>query len=796
MEPLEHRKAIGRRFGMRIANGDAVFLSGAGRIGGLPCTISNGQRRQLSGMNRFMLLQVMKDQGWTDPRFFTADQVKQEGWSIAPGAKQVGLQFLVANGTDGLPLEMPETKLFHVFNASEIAGVPVVALEPVAPTAHLEQAAMEAGFAVGQAGLRVAVTDWLTSLQAEQLRADPAGLALRIHLAAALLEVQTALPAQEAAPGEYAIAWARTIETNPLSLFQAVKDAEEMAAVVMSQVKSLEAAQQIQSEISKAPARGDVTPKPQTGEKPMEGRNVTASPRMDALFQERAAVLAVPFADKELAKAAGAMWYAPEGVWFVPGGVDLERFKAWNPNQHFLGKEATDDVFIKEFEDEMVSWGLEVPSEIIADGKWHNVQVNTYPGKNKKGGYLLDLSGEPRGVIRNMHMGTIEPWKYCGELLTPEQRAKLRQRAVKLDADREQARVVAQDKAAEHAVEIVSQGHPADKHGYVLKKGISSEGLYEVPGELLLKYPEFIGENGLSAIRANEWYLIVPMCTAAGEIRAVQAINEDGSVKSFMRGGQKQGTMFVLGGESFESTCAKTTTAAIAYVEGVATGYSFKEAAGAATVICFDAGNMVTVAKATAAIIPQHVLPILAVDNDQFHVERALGLISERLGTNPHTPGGQVVHVESRASGLRSVALGDVVADGEWHQAPGGKYCVKLGQDQMTNAVLSISVDMVPMELGRNVQAKFMNAGREAGKSAMEAFVVEGGQSRAVMAIPEFGSVQDRPTDWNDLHAREGIEGVRAVLRAVEGIATRAQQQVQQQRPVQGHARSPAGISR
>ncbi len=801
MEPVEHRKAIGRRFGMRIANGDAVFLSGAGRIGGLPCTITNGQRRQLGGMNRFMLLQVMKDQGWTDPRFFTADQVKQEGWSIAPGAKQVGLQFLVANGADGFPLEIPETKLFHVFNAGEIAGVPVAAPEPVAPSAHLEQAAMEAGFAVGQAGLRASVTDWLTSLQAEQLRADPAGLALRVHLAAALLEVQTALPAQEAALGEYALAWARTIETNPLSLFQAVKDAEEMAATVMAQVKSLEIARQVENEIDSDRAAAQAQ-KTAVGEVKMEEDKSDASARMQALFEQRTAVLAVPFADKDRAKAAGAMWYSPEAVWFVPGGLTLDRFREWNPSKHFLGLEATTDKLIEDFRDKMIECGLVPPDQmpkagpIIADGKWHNVSVTTTAKKNLSGGYLLTLGDEPKGVIRNMHTGMTTPWTYQGPLLTPEQRAKLRVKANRLNAQKAEQEAKAQEDAAIHAGEIIAQAHPATENGYVLKKGISPEGLYEAQGEVLLQYPEFFGESGETAIHPQNYYLVIPMCNAAGEIRAVQAISEDGALKCFMRGAQKQGTMLVLGGTSFDDVCAKRSTAAIAYVEGLATGRSFQTAAGTPTVVCWDAGNLKTVIADTAAKVPGHVLPIVAVDNDQFFIERAMDFISRHIGTNPHAPHGVTVHVGTSASAVRPVSLGDVVPDGEWHQARGGKYCVTLAQDQITEAVQSITVELVPIELDRKVQAKFTNTGIEAGKAAMEAFSVEGGKSRAVMPIPEFVSLKDRPTDWNDLHHREGIEGVRTVLRAVEGIAARAQQQAQQQRPIQGHSRASAGMSR
>lgn len=784
MDALEHRLAVGRRFGSRIASGDAVFVAGAGKIAGLPCTYSNGKKRLLSGMNRFMLLQVMKDQGWTDPRFFTADQVRDHGWKLADGAKHVGLQFLVANGADGLPLETPEAKLFQVFNAGEIAGVPPAAAEAQATMPHLEQAAMEAGFSAGDRGLRSAVEDWLGAIQRERALTDASGLALRVHLAASLLEVQTHLPPQREVAGQHLTTWADTILNDPLSLFQAVRDAEEMAAVVMAQVKSLEVAEQIQTEIAgtaNIPPAGE----PVKGEgSAMEPQRSSTSSRMDALFDEREAVLAVPFADKDRAKAAGAMWYAPESIWFVPKGVDLERFKEWNPNRHYLGLEATHDILKKDFSDEMLRWGLELPAEINADGEWHNVPINTITKKNKKGAYLLDLKGEPRGVIRNMYTGATVPWTYTGELLTPEQRAKLRQRAAKLDSEQRAQRQAAQDDAAVHARELVAMGEPADKHGYVRKKGISAAGLYQLRGDVLLQYPEFTGENGNTVIRPNDVYLIVPMCTAAGEIRAVQAINEDGGVKCFMRGAQKQGTMFVLGGQSFDEILSKASTPAVAFVEGMATGKTFHEASGAPTVVCFDAGNLQKVVAEHATRVPHHVLPILAVDNDQFFVERALGFVSERLGTNPHTPGGDVVEVASSANGTRSVELGDLVADGNWHQCRGGTYCVSLDADPDTGLVQSVAVNLMPYEESRKVQATFFNTGLEAGIKAQSCFALDGSSNRAALAIPEFASLNGRPTDWNDLAQREGIDMVRDKLRAVDRIAQRSQQQQIERAPM------------
>lgn len=767
MDAYAHRMAIGRRFGARVAAGDAVFLSGARAISALPCTISNGQRRHLGGMNRFMLLQVMKDEAWNDPRFFTSAQIRQEGWTIAPGAKKIGLQFMIATGDDGLPLEEPQVKQFHVFNASEIAGVPELAAAPVPPITYLEGAVAQAGFQVDAHGLRPAVTDWLSSLQDIHSNTGPAGATLRVQLAAALLEVQARLPGEGVHSEALVSEWARGIDGDPLSFFQAVKDAEVLAATVMSQVDLVGKELKMASDLALAIESSKKVQKTALGES-MERSKAVASERVEAMFSERAAVLAVPFRDKERAKALGAVWYGPQSLWFVPNGIDCKRFREWDLSANSLGPTATEEVVINDFKAAMTQLGLDTSKPIVADGAWHNVSVNTKPEKNGAGSYILSLngtrSGDATGMINNKHTGESLPWKYDGALLTPEQRARVRAEALVREAAAAQELVKTQNAAAVNAAEIWAAAVDASSHGYVVKKGIASDQLRQVPGAVLLKFPEFTGADGVSIIRDRDNYLIVPMLDSSGKLRALQAISEDGSVKSFMRGGQKKGTMLVLGASSFDAA-AGMDLSAIAYVEGIATGASFRAAAGIPVVVCFDAGNLEAVAAQTASKLPEDVVPILAVDNDQFHVERALGFLAIHLGTNPHAPGGVIVKVGNETN-RRAVELGDVVPDGQWHQAPGGKYFMSVTREHGSGLVRSVAVEIVTDDGNRKLRSTFVNRGVEAGRKAKQSFANGEGVSRAVMLMPEFKSLLGRPSDWNDLAKLEGTEAFRPFLQA------------------------------
>ncbi|MDZ4098524.1 MAG: hypothetical protein U1E13_07455, partial [Methylophilaceae bacterium] len=321
--------------------------------------------------------------------------------------------------------------------------------------------------------------------------------------------------------------------------------------------------------------------------------------------------------------------------------------------------------------------------------------------------------------------------------------------------------------------EIWAVAEIATGNAYAIKKGVDVDGMRQVSGEVLLRFPEFHGESGASIIRERENYLLVPMTNEAGQLRAVQAISEDGAVKSFMRGAQKKGTMLVIGAESFDELIASSPSA-VAYSEGVATGASFRMASGLPVVVCFDAGNLETVVAQTAPKLPTDLLAVLAADNDQFHVERALGFLSDKLGLNPHLLDGQVVNVLNGENKTRQITLGEAIADGEWHQTAKGAYRMAMSNEEIGDAIRSVMVEIVPVG-GRTIRTTFENRGLEAGRVALDA--LEKANVNAVMLVPTFTSLVGRPTDWNDLHKKAGLSAVSAALQLVDelelpGIAT------------------------
>lgn len=776
MDAYAHRVAIARRFGSRIATGDAVFLAEPAGIRGLPCTVTENKRRPLSGMNRFMLMQVMKDQAWTDPRFFAAHQIKQAGWAIAPKAKQIGLQFLVSTGDDGLPLEVPLAKRFHVFNASEITGVPVADVALNIRAEDVEAAAGRAGFMPDPGGVQDALEQWLSSLQdVSNMSGGQAAAELRIRLAASLLEVQAGLPGGQGRSAEFSAEWMQGIYDDPLSFYQAVKDADVLAATVMRQINVVGLERQaVEDHASLLKSiDGAKAPVKTVLEVAMRRKEETTQ-RVEKMFFERDCVLAVPFAEKEQAKALGAVWHDSHAVWFVPKGLGVTAFKQWKPSEHRVNQTVSQAMVVDEFRKIMGELGLDTSVDVLADGAWHNVQVDSKVSKNKSGSYILSMAGgrygQPVGTALNKHTGEQLTWSGKSESLTSEQRAIGRALAFERETAQAAEVVRIQHIAAGHAGEIWAAGIDATGHGYAVKKGFPTKGLRQAPGSVLLEYPGFWSEEERSIIREKDNYLIVPMVDSTGALRAVQAINYDGSMKSFMRGAQKKGCMFVLGAESFEAISKLQGISSVGFVEGIATGASLHQAAFMPVVVCFDAGNFETVVAEVAAKLPMGVTPVLAVDNDQFHLERALGFLSDKLAVNPHEMVGDLLPVACGAGGMRAVSLGEAKFDGQWHQVAAGTYSVEPHIDG--DFVRSVHVSVVPSDGGRKISASFSNRGVEAGLAVLANVCRNKQGASPVMAVPHFISLSGRPTDWNDLAQREGLESVRSALRE-QGVVVR-----------------------
>ncbi len=139
-----------------------------------------------------------------------------------------------------------------------------------------------------------------------------------------------------------------------------------------------------------------------------------------------------------------------------------------------------------------------------------------------------------------------------------------------------------EEKAAELASQIWEKAKPCGNHPYLQKKNVKSH---------------FLRTN-------DDGKLIIPAYSYDNKISTLQFINLDGE-KKFLKNGRKQGCFFPIGVPSIR----------ILLCEGYATGCSIHEATKELTICCFDAGNLIHVARKFREYYPKKEI-IICGDND------------------------------------------------------------------------------------------------------------------------------------------------------------------------------------
>jgi phage/plasmid primase-like uncharacterized protein/antirestriction protein ArdC len=794
----------------RIATGQAVWQQDVrSSLSSMPLTVSEDQNVPLSGGNALLLAQAMWDNGWHDPRFLTAEHVVQAGGVIGPDAESFDIQFVRAVGADGSLLERPEAITYSMFNAEQVSGLPAwtapskdwtlemlaARLLPKFETNIVHDQADGAYYSVEDGNVHmppmsafssvgeyvgVAVHE-LSHASRHELGRTVVGQVgtpsfareeLRAEMASMQLSVALGLPHDVDRHAGFSREWESLLRADPGEFFRAARDAEKMAALVLWHVRSVEKELEVEKELDV----GEMS-SVENGSKRGAGTKGAYLARLEKLFESRQAVLVVPYAEKDKAHAAGAVYYPSQKLWFAPQDADMSALKPWLMREGIsaVSQMPSRSTLLNDFQRAMESMGLVLNAKDVEklhqakDGEWDYVKVQGHKS-NKSGAYVLNLDGgrdgRPTGVIMNHKTGKRFTWKHDGPELTPEQLARMRAEAAAREALAAKELSVRQGAAALQATALwnrameMPQMDDSFKHGYFRLKGIAAHGARVADGSTLLEYPAFAGEDGRTVIKESEIYALIPLHDAAGKIWNLQAISEDGKTKSFMAGAKKKGLYCLLGEERL-GAAKWPEYGAIAFAEGFATGASIREASDWPVVVCFDAGNLESVAKEMRSTLPEGVVKIIAADNDQFFMERAMGALA-KVGLVAAV-NGPTVQVSVGADSVREVCLGTALADGEWHQESGGRYRMVFeeGGYAAPGCVGLVSVETVFTSGGVDSDRKMLklgNRGMEA--AAVAAFALPG----AIVASPVFASLDGRPTDWNDLASREGKDAVRTQL--------------------------------
>jgi putative DNA primase/helicase len=236
------------------------------------------------------------------------------------------------------------------------------------------------------------------------------------------------------------------------------------------------------------------------------------------------------------------------------------------------------------FERALADHGL-LPKRIDADGKWYRCATVDKP-KKRNGAYLLWIGGQ-RGYFKNFATDDeYVEWR-SGEAVTRADQREMdaRIRAMRAREAQDRARAIA-------AMRVHWDTLPAlyDWHPYLERKGLTM--------------------RGCEGLRVDGDDMVIPMYRAGGLV-SLQHITMAGE-KKYRRGCPVTGASFVMSRNRSAVTC---------YVEGFATGLAvFQTVPNSSVVVCFDANNLVAVAKEAKP----RGLTVVCADND-WETQRAGG---------------------------------------------------------------------------------------------------------------------------------------------------------------------------
>lgn len=764
---------------------------------------------------------ALATEGRDDPRWVSLSDIQQYGWQVKAGespfiveawtfTKRVDPQF----GPDGPAqsylhvLDRPQVGYVPLFNGSQLQDMPALAMGVETRRAEgiilaqriLEHAPLnlvlnddqrffyrgskdEAHLArhdgsadQGDYLLRaLSVAAYATAHPRRLNRYGNAGVStnqtaaeeLRVQLARVLLAQRLGLPFRPQPRSTFIGKWASLLERDPGELFSAVRDAEQMTEYLLaySRERQLGVVHEsdirnptILSEPEKAFLRqqrfvdmpvkleqgpgawndvvrplfskGLIYPDPVEGGFWLSGAGIrarqVAQQQSQQLSQgqrnsaDERTWLNVPFPDLvEMKAVGGARWDRERKSWYLPPGYDSSKFEKWLGMPRELTASEIRGQFLHALEDA----GLVVDGEPIMDGQRHYTTVSTSSKRKAlKGAYVGHLEGVdvPHGYIWNFDQGISVPWRATGLILSVEQRAQFQDQLEQNRRQRDNESTAAYEAVAKSArAQWDKMGEP-NNHPYLERKGVLAYGLRQQ------------GRN-----------LVTPVRDIDGKIWSLQLIDgQPGGAKLFMKGGMKTGNFHVLGDLD--------TAEFVLFSEGYATSASLKMAAPApertAVVETFDSGNIAAVVK---ALKPKLVgkTGLICGDDDFLTSEYVLSSVNKQL-----------------ASDLAVKRLGTTVVLDALHLD---------GVERRVADGVSMSLRIQANEDGvERVTGRVWN---DTTKQTHSIQVSNQGREKAIAAaaehdigvtFPVFQSLDGRPTDYNDLHQREGLARVSEQLGA------------------------------
>jgi antirestriction protein ArdC/phage/plasmid primase-like uncharacterized protein len=344
--------------------------------------------------------------------------------------------------------------------------------------------------------------------------------------------------------------------------------------------------------------------------------------------------LAVPYSEKDQAKAAGARWDKVAKAWYVGENADIRALQRWLPENVPVQQNPAINVQA-EFATILRDNGCIVDdNHPVMDGLSHRIKVEGDRPGEKSGFYVVHLDGHPAGYFNNHRTKVEIRWRAKGYTLTEAQKAAFAAQVAIKQQERKAELQAQHVKVAQAIKELLAIALPANgDHPYLQDKNARPGSLKVVP-----QNTDGLPQDSIIRICSDrqevktvrEQYpdslvfvagdLLLPIYDAHGEIWSAQTIQPNGT-KLFVAGSQKEGHFHVVDGNSQDLVGLKAldNTKAIIIAEGYSTADTVSQAMNCPVVAAFDSGNLMPVAQQLHEKYPDKPI-VIAGDDDQHLV--------------------------------------------------------------------------------------------------------------------------------------------------------------------------------
>ena len=315
-------------------------------------------------------------------------------------------------------------------------------------------------------------------------------------------------------------------------------------------------------------------------------------------------ILAVPYEEREKAKALGAEWDKDGRFWYCKN-EEKDKFFKWDIKN--VENKVKSDIPLnieEEFLNRIKSAGV-LENTVIADGQKHRISVDGDKGKEQSGFYVLHSDGVANGYFMNNRTGEEIKWnskENSYNSMTPEEKAEMKALYQARKAEREQEDKILTEKAEKALYAKFMNKETVSEHTYLSNKMI---------------------EPTSNIYAGQDNTITIPLFNVDGRLKSAQYIDADGN-KRFAKNTNKVGAFHIVDGNAADLKSATS----IIIAEGYATAASINEAVkepGLKVIAAMSANNLEHTVKAITEKYPA-INIVIAADNDLENKVGNIGL--------------------------------------------------------------------------------------------------------------------------------------------------------------------------